>query len=401
MKDQLKIFLLSLFITAFASNAIYAQSQSTDKQSNKFLLSGYGFTNFEKAQDGISSFSSGFSPIILWKSGERLFFESEFEFELEDGGTQVGLEYAQLFYTVTDNVLFGVGKFLNPNNLFMERLHPTWINKLPNIPFGVSGHGGVPLLATTQLGAQLKGAFPVQSTKIIYAVYVSNGPVLNVEEEADHTEGETPLEKKNRIQDAAPEDEGDGHDAAAPGTLNFNNFQDNNNNKAFGARIGFLPFPQLEIGIGLEIANVGTEDSHLADLQSSMQVFDLSYTRDSGILKGQLDVRGQFVWLNIDQSDEEPLNYKNESRSGYGQLAYRPVKIENSLLKNLEFVFRYDYLDLPELAELNTDLNRTTYGVNYWLAPNSAVKFAFQNKTIKEHEEETETLFITQFTLGF
>ncbi|KAA3658916.1 MAG: hypothetical protein DWQ10_10165 [Calditrichaeota bacterium] len=227
--------------------------------------------------------------------------------------------------------------------------------------------------------------------------------MLNIEEEADeHAEDEAPLTKGNQLPEALSETVGgDEHGAAAPGTLNFNNFQDNNNNKAFGGRVGFLPLPQLEIGLGFEIANVGAEDTHFAEIQSSLQVIDLSYVRDSNLLKGQLDIRSQFVSLKIDQADEEPLNYENESSSGYGQIAYRPIKINNNFLKKFEFVFRYDFLDLPEQAILDTDLKRTTYGINYWLAPNSAIKFAFQDKTISEHKEESETLFITQFTLGF
>ncbi len=381
--SKLRFVLVSALLIIFSVSIAQAQNS---KQRTNFLLSGFGYTNFEKAQDGISSFNSGFSPIFLWKSGERLFFEGEAEFELEDGATNAGLEYAQMFYSLNNNMQVGVGKFLNPNNLFMERLHPTWINRLPNNPLGVSGHGGVALLATAQLGMQIKGAVPLKSSKFTYALYISNGPAINISEAA---------------RDSGAVADGHGESAAAPGTLDFSNYNDNNNNKAFGGRIGLFPLPQLEIGLGFEIANVGGEASPLVDLQAITNVFDLSYTRASSLLKGQFDIRSQFISLTIDKSDEEQLNYKNESSSGYGQIAYRPNKIANRLLKNCEFVFRYDYLDLPEFAYLNSDLQRTTFGLNYWLAPNSAIKFAFENKTIKGHEEETESMFITQFALGF
>src|SRR6266542_4298579 len=63
-----------------------------------FLITGWAFGGFESSQGKNSNFSSGVSPILLWKLGDRIFFESEVEISLESGETSVDLEYAHLAY---------------------------------------------------------------------------------------------------------------------------------------------------------------------------------------------------------------------------------------------------------------------------------------------------------------
>ncbi|HEB78832.1 MAG TPA: hypothetical protein ENI90_09945 [Methylothermaceae bacterium] len=97
----------------------------------KFLITGYGFAGFTNGKHSDSSFNAGLNPIFLWRLRDDIFFEGEAELELEDGETNISLEFAQLSYFLNDYVTLGAGKFLNPTNYFMERLHPAWINKLP------------------------------------------------------------------------------------------------------------------------------------------------------------------------------------------------------------------------------------------------------------------------------
>ena len=360
-----------------------------------FLVSGYGFVNFENEDGSPSNFESGFNPIFLWKLNDRIFFEGEVEFELEDGGTNVGLEYAQMFYVLNDYITVGGGKFMSPTNNFMERLHPTWINKLPTMPLGLSGHGGVPLLASTQIGVQARGGIDAGSGKFTYAVYVSNGPTLNVE-----TTPDTLAVLGKNAQEG--EEEGHGHGVSANGTLNFSNTSDNNDNKAVGARISFIPFAQLEVGFGIESAAVGAKDTPFSDVKALTNTVDLALTRDLSFLKGRIDLRGQYVWLNIDNPDTHPLEFENKSTAGYAQLAYRPADVESEFLKNIELVARFDRLDLPEAAPLNIDQERVSLGLNYWVAPSTVFKIAYESKTLThEDEEETENVLIGQFSIGF
>ncbi|MCH8034777.1 MAG: hypothetical protein IH950_13605 [Bacteroidetes bacterium] len=384
-----KVKILIAFILSFMlSQSLMAQKEQ------KSLLTGYGFTNLEIESDDPSQFKIGFNPIFLWSINNNILFESELEFEIEDNSTVVVIEYAQIMYIANAYMTFGAGKFLSPNNIFSERYHPAWINKLPNMPLGLSAHSGAQLLAGTQVGLQVRSGIPVGSSKIVYALYVSNGPALIVDEDEEiHGEGGD--------EDPHGEIEEGGHHGAT-GPLSFSNIPDNNSDKAIGGRIGFILFPELEIGYGFETARVGTDDTEFSDVRSFNNVVDLSYVQDIKSLAGKVDVRSQFTWLNVDNPGIDHLNYENNSTAWYAQLAYQPYYVESSFLQNLEFVVRYDQIDLPKEAELNTDQNRITVGLNYWLNHSTVFKFAYGNIT-SEHEDgsESESTFIFQIAMGF
>ncbi|RMG67371.1 MAG: hypothetical protein D6715_04970 [Calditrichaeota bacterium] len=384
------------------------QAQTTPVPANgrtNFLLTGYSATTFEKEEGSNSLFETSFNPIFLWKPTEQFLFESEVEFEIEEEGTDIGMEFGQIWYIPSDYIMFGFGKFLSPNNMFMERLHPAWINKLPDMPMGLSDHGPVPLLASSQIGAQVRGAFPVGASRIGYAFYVSHGPTL-VAEEDTLAEGTGALNKAgvpHVAQEGEEEEEG-----VPVGFLDFSNVPENNSDKAIGGRVSFLPVPQLEIGYSFETANVGTPGTEFSDIRSLNNVVDFTYVNDIDPLKGHLDIRGQWVWLHIDRADEPPLNYDNTSNGGFAQIAYMPSKVDNPFFKNLEFVFRFDRLDLPDEAEFNPELTRYSFGLNYWFTPSSVLKLAFEakkedfpNEPEVGESEETESKFVAQFSLGF
>ena len=382
---------LRLLVPLLIAVLFFQPAFGQEAPAHKFLLTGFGFTNMEKEENQGAQYEIGFNPIFLWSINNRILFEGDLEFELEDGGTAVALEYAQILYVFNNYFTFGAGKFLSPNNIFFERLHPAWINKMPTLPLGMTGHGGVQLLATTQLGLQARGGIPAGSSRFAYSLYVSNGPALNVE-----------AEEEGGHEDEG-EGEGDGHGSvSANGTLNFDNIPDNNDDKAVGGRISFIPIPELEIGYGIESARVGTDGTPFSDVKSLNNVVDLAFVKDIGALKGRLDFRGQYVWLNVDNPGEHPLEFENNSKAGYAQLAYQPSGASSPFLKNIELVGRYDQLDLPKEAAINIDQKRIALGLNYWLNHSSIFKFAFESVTSEhEDEKETESKFIFQFAMGF
>ncbi len=159
-----------------------------------FLVTGYGSTGYAATflDDATpNEFSASLSPVFLFQIRDRFLFESELELEFEDGGTVVGLEYAQIGYSLTDNLSIGVGKFLLPFNVFSERLHPTWINKLASPPATYGHHGGpgptdamLPVLS--DLGVQLRSSVDLGGFWYLTGVgFVTQGPQL---EEDEHTE---------------------------------------------------------------------------------------------------------------------------------------------------------------------------------------------------------------------
>lgn len=384
---HLALWALATTVTLGAMPA-YAQTEGASAfgPRSTFLVSGYGFVNAVNSHQRPSSFSVGFNPIFLWKAEDKLFFESELEVELQDGATEVGLEYAQLWWLAGNYVMFGGGKFLNPANYFMERLHPTWINKLPTMPLGMSGHSGVSLIASTHVGAQVRGGIPIGPRKLTYTIYIANGPSLNAEDEHDTTATVG----------------GHGHGAESPGTLNFSNTSDNNGDKAIGGRIAVFPLPELELGYGFESAAAGGSGTEFEEVRSINHVADLTYVRSSGAVQGLIDVRGQFVWLGVDNPNLHPLEFVNESWAWYGQIAYRPTKVAQAIISNTEIVFRYDQIDLPEGAPLNEDQSRIAVGLNYWFTPSGVFKFAYERTTTQHKDgDETQNTVIGQMTLGF
>ena len=338
-----------------------AQNEAMDDGTTGFLLTGYGFAGYTDSESSNSSFNAGFNPIFLWRLRDDLIFEGEIELEFEDNATEVALEYAQLSYLLNDYITFGAGKFLNPSNYFIERLHPTWINKLADKPITMIGNNR--LQAGSQLGIQVRGGVPLGSTRGEYAFYVSNGPSIRADD----------------------------------GSLSFKNVNDSNNSKAVGGRIGWMPFSGFELGYGFEIA--GVDDPTNSDtLDVITHSVDLNYLRTSKLLMGSIDLRGQYADRQIDRSSSPTLAFDNDSSGGYGQIAYRPSLSRISYLRDMEGVFRYDWINLPNAVNFN-DEQRWTVGLNYYLAASTLLKFAYQFDDKQGAANDNALMF--QVTSGF
>lgn len=372
--------------TRLELQAIRRLAESLEPGFSNFLVTGYGHTLFTDGEGEDSSFSALFAPVFLWEINDRLLFETEIAFTFSGGGghgamgggepgTEVDLEYAHLSYLLNDYVTIGAGKFLTPFSIFAERLHPSWINKLPNAPMAFA-HGGIAPMAS--LGAYIRGGIPIGSTKINYAFYVSNGPRLNTgDDEPDEA-----------------------------GQLHFDNYSDVNNNKAIGGRIGFLPIPEAEFGYSFLVAGVTPtgEIAEVGDVDAFLQAIDFSYVRDIDFLAGMIDFRFEFAWSDVDTTTYElpggDITFDNERNGGYFQLAYRPINVDPSFLQDLEVVGRWDWLDGPAGGpEGDQDSERWALGLNYWLTPSTVLKGSFQRTDKEGHEDQDAFLFM--FSTGF
>ena len=355
------IFLM-LFSTSFVNN-IYSQNEFKPSKT-QFMIRGYGHSGLDYTKSGTEEESSYvgtvFAPIFLFKLSDRLMFEAELEFELEGGETKVGYEYADVMYILNDYMTVRAGKFLLPFGTFMERLHPAWINKLGSRPLGF-GHDGI--APSSGVGIELRGAFQVGYSKFNYAVYSTNGPTIN-----------------NGL--------GDHPDEA--GMLGFENFEDNNNSKAYGGRLGFLPFNNsaLEIGGSFYSGIAGNKDDSLySDVGSLLLAADLSYVKQIPQIKGIIDVKAQYTNSNVDKAtyvatDGDTIAFENTSNGFYAQLAYRPSMVGNKYLKNIELVGRYSVLNTPEGAEWESEQTQMAFGLNYWLSWRSVLKLTYQTTEV-------------------
>lgn len=338
---------------------------------NNLMITGFASATFMNREESDSTFSGLFAPIILWKPSDELFFEAELHFMLSEDETDVDLGYAQISYLLNDYLTLGAGKFLLPFGTFQERLHPSWINKLPMGPLTAN------LTGESGLGFQLRGGAPIGSTKINYAAYVINGPDF----------GET---------------------LTNAGRLGFDRNLDNNNNKAIGARIGFLPIPELEIGYSFLSGRVGDSRTDHSGVDTWMHGVDFAYARQFEAIQGRIDLRGEAVWVDTDNVNFigpfDPFTYDNKRNGWYIQAAYRPTMTDFKLadkieLKNLEFIVRYDQLRQPGPDRLGLDRDQITFGLDYWILPNTVLKTAFVLDDA--HGGEDQNGFFMQLAVGF
>ncbi len=335
-----------------------------------FLFSGFSSFTYTDRAGSPSSFDVTFNPIFLFKLNDNLFIESEVEFELSDVSsagepgfeTDAGLEYAHMVWAPRDEIMVGVGKFLLPFGQFGERLHPAWINKLPDSPL-LYGHSGI--IPMNDIGIDIRGGIRVMERgSVNYAFYLTNGPML------DTTEG----------------------------TISTGDPTDNNFNKALGGRVGFLPHPSVEIGVsfmsGKSAFDTGTVSG---DLDTLLLGVDVAYIRSFDAIKGTLDARFEWAQSDVDSDPAILGGVDNLRRGWYSQIAYRPDKLE-SLFKNFECVLRFDSVKLP--SSLNEDRSRFTLGTNYWIGNSTVVKLAYQFDERDDSSQETDS-FMFQVGMGF
>jgi len=339
----------------------------------KFYLAGWAEGMFEAHNGRVSTFSASFNPIFLWELTPKLLFESRLEIEPSGGGTNVNLVYAQLSYLLNDYITLGVGEFFSPSNVFVERFEPQWINKLPDRPLAVY-HG---ILPNISVGAEVRGGFPIGPTRANYAFYISNGPSLNI------------------------------FDPRTAGTLDFNSYTDNNDDKTVSGRVGFLPIPGVEVGYGFETAKPGFQGTTFAHVRSLVQSVDLDVTRDSDLLKGRINLYAQYAWSKVDHAVYDPdgslgfgpLSFTSKRDGGYALVAYRPTKIDIDFVRNLEMIFRWDHLGRAPSGLGAPEEERWTLGLDYWVGPSTVVKAAYEWDN--PQGERNKNALLLQVATGF
>ncbi|HMC65495.1 MAG TPA: hypothetical protein VKI65_11210 [Gemmataceae bacterium] len=316
------------------------------------------------------------------KLNDWIFLEAEIGIG-SDGSVSAG-SFAQADFFVNDWLTIIAGRFVAPIGWYNVRINNPWINKLPG-----DAPGSAPLLwlqvlpPMAMLGVQATGSFYLGCSplKLEYAAYISNG--LNL----------TP---------------------ASPGLptiselANLENMEDTfniiSNDKALGGRIGlWWPAAGLEAGLsgmynGDYVAG-GFEDS------ISLWALDLNYHQ------GDWDVR--FEYGMTYQHAQTFVDNNIRRRGFYGQVAYRPLDACNRYLRNIEFVYRYGYVDFRGIDPTALDLTtfgtpvdvpvrrqQNEFGINYYFYPRMVLKAAYQvNDEQGFHLHDNQ--FITELAWGW
>jgi hypothetical protein len=332
----------------------------------------FGFTNQRKTN---STFFAGIAPLILWQPTDRLLIEAAADIGIATdatGGssTSFDLKIADASFIINDYLVVGAGLFVVPFGQYHNHFDPSWIDKLPDDPLAF---GDVALGPGSQVGIFARGAVPIYTSKLVYDVYLTNGPQLVT------------------------------NDPNAAGSLNFSDFTDLNNGKAVGGRIGFLPIPSVETGYSFEYAQ--TSPSGFAHAYAFLQAFDLNIRQDVHAI-GVFTVRTEWIWSSVERATYGggstgfgPITFGNYRTGGYAELAYRPSYAPNRYVRNLEFVTRFNYVRTPLAAPGGDHEDLWEFGLDYWITPSAVVKVAYNvdNKKIGPNQNAV----LVQLGIGF
>lgn len=373
---------------------IKQRSEMAAAGTTKLLITGDAAVGFQAYHNSNSTFSAGVAPRFLWELNDRILFDAAFDISTDSDGangskTNFDLTIANVSYIVNDYLIVGAGQFVVPFGQYHTHFDPPWINPLPDDPLVFSSGGLTP---SSQLGVFANGAIPIKSTKLVYAVYATNGSTL----------------------------EPNANNSTNQGSLHFDNSVDQNNNKALGGRIGFMPVPELEMGFSIMHQQVSDKaptanNPESGSVNNALYAVDMSYRRQFAEIAGTFHIRGEYVWshttdFTYTDAAGNPLNFNNNATGGYALVSYRPSMVSNKILRNTEFVFRYDRLDAQQLTTSNTDSKgnpvtvggqeqRYTLGLDYWFDPRVVLKTAYECDDIAH--AGGNPAFVVQIGVGF
>lgn len=407
--NQIKVYLMApaLLGVCLTGTAQVSQNAQTASRSAALIdptmlgedsiihFAGYFDTGYAMPEGNSDDlFTAKYAPIVHYQYQDWLFFEAEGEFGYEDNGTvekESGLEYANLNFIVNDNLAIGVGKYLSPVGQFVQNLHPSWINKLPSAPIGfMGGHGSIGATPNADFGVQARGGFQTgENSRLNYALFAGNGPELVVEE----------LEDGDLIIEG----------------LNFPaKIEDENSDKALGGRFGFLPIPNLEIGVSFETASAAfagvkeadehgeeeegddhgeeEEDDHGEEGGGSLvrdrdfDVWGVDFYYAPSAIKN-LTLRGEFAStkLSAGRPDEYDRSQKRWE-AWYTQASYFFAD------RKLEAVTRYGNFQ----SNGQPKSKQWALGLNYLLKSNSIIKAAYEF-----NDSDGDDTLLFQYAYGF
>jgi hypothetical protein len=368
-KPLLLLVLLWGSLTRAQEPSSSSTSSSKDGQ-NKFAIFGNAEMTFFADKDTKDFHDVNFKPIFLWKISDNLFVEAEPEFETGGESLDIGLEYANMCFTVNKYLTLHAGRFLPKFGAYRGRMGEGFINRLSTDPTGF-GDGGIGAMNEVGVGAQ--GGFGVGDSKINYELYVANGPVLLTD----------------------PEN---------AGQFDYERYSGNNNGKAVGGRIGFLPLANssMEIGYSFQTkSKTGDKGSAYENVGIFMQAVDFNYYAHLTSIQSDLRLIGEWKYQKVDKTtyfdaNNDPYTFNNNPTAYYVAATFRPVHVHNMFFHNLELAARYSEFKRPVGAPWGgDDLHQFAISLDYWLKWNSLVKLTYQD------QKDEPKAFYAQVVFGF
>lgn len=330
------------------------------------MITGYIDLEYKDAQNAVSSFDNiHFEPIFLGMVGDNLLTEVALEWE-HGGEEKAEVEYAQIDYLFNDYITFVGGRFLVPFGVYNERLHPTWIAKLPTRPLP---ENDIVPVGWSEVGVQLRGAVPLrinlpftEYAKLDYTTYVING--------LEGTEGAG-------IRDLR------------------GNTRDNNQNKAVGGRVGLTFLPHLDLGFSWYKGDYTTTNNR--DL--TMLGLDSAFYWDN------LTIRGEYV--TADQEVGALSGLTDLKKEGfYVEGAYFLSAIPLPFMNKTELVAQYSEENLDTFSTStqlldSSDKHRWAVGLNYYIKDAFRFQMAYNFNAEDKGTKTKDNEVIARLALGF
>jgi hypothetical protein len=289
-----------------------------------------------------------FSPMFLWRHGDKLLAE----FEPSWDGNTIGVNWADLSYYAAPGLIVRGGYIVLPFGTYTKRLAAGWINKLPSDPMGTE-------LAGSDFGVEAEGGFPLGNMKWSYDVALSNGFMLNND-----------------------------------GTIAGVGINAMNNGKTVTGRLALLPLSNssLEIGVsglygalatpqGATFGNINATDTKGPNI--NMFAVDLNFVKNINPI--QVNIKGQYSSAMVTDMNFAAdtmgtmYTFKNSTSTYFGQLSLRPSKSKNKILRNFEVAFRYVNYTAPKQSMWGQNYNEVDVSLDYWLSWRTVLKLGYES----------------------
>jgi len=338
---------------------LYAQTDSTGTPipnkakggGEKFLLAGEVFTMWtsNKVNGFPTTNSFGSDPLGLMlmplvKLSDKLFLDVQVAVAANPGpggGASASLNEAIIYYRLAPAAYIFAGNF-QPRWGLYEGILDDFTNRYCSNPIGM-GIG-----AATESGIGIQGGFQAGYSKFSYQVYAANGPQLIVDSSG-----------------------------ATNGQLDYGNYTDNNTNKTIGGSLGYLPFSNssLEIGVsGQYTPKTGAAYTAFENISSMSFAAHLNYYHVFSPI--MLRLQGQYEYTKTDNfnlytnsSDTALLfpKFDNVQSGWYAGLTLRLSGASSPFLSNLELGGRLSQLTLPaEALWGGKPMIQATICLTYW-----------------------------------
>lgn len=277
------------------------------------------------------------SPMLLWRHSNNILVEFEPSFD----GNTLGVNWANISYFAAPGLIIHGGYFVVPFGIYSKRLAAGWIDKLAGDPTGFD-------LPGTDFGIGLSGGLPLGNMKWSYDVSLTNGLQL--------------------LPDGEQQNAG---------------VVDNNKGKMISGRLSLLPFSNssLEIGVSGLYSGIGDEGSGYSNPQTTMFGADINFVKTFNPFL--INVKGQYNRVNVTKQnyistvDSSAYSFTNKTSSSFAQFSIRPVGVENKLLKNLEFAYRYTNYTTPGNSIWGANFHENDFGLDYWLSWRTVLKLTY------------------------